>query len=69
MINWVVLERKNGFMICGLLEQQFAIRDPPAAQCGIIATTDLESFTADVDAEANALGDAATDFLNIDLGL
>lgn len=35
----------------------------------IFATSDLESFTADVDAEANALGDAATDFLNIDLGL
>ena len=35
----------------------------------IVATSDLESFTADVNAEANALGDAATDFLNIDLGL
>ena len=35
----------------------------------IVATTDFESFTADVDAETNALGDAATDFLNIDLGL
>jgi uncharacterized membrane protein YjgN (DUF898 family) len=35
----------------------------------IVANTDLESFTADTDAETNALGDAATDFLNIDLGL
>jgi uncharacterized membrane protein YjgN (DUF898 family) len=39
------------------------------SKLSIIATTDLESFTADVDAETNALGDAATDFLNIDMGL
>jgi uncharacterized membrane protein YjgN (DUF898 family) len=39
------------------------------SKLSIVANTDLESFTADVNAEANALGDAATDFLNIDLGL
>jgi uncharacterized membrane protein YjgN (DUF898 family) len=38
-------------------------------QLSIVATADLESFTSDGNAEANALGDAATDFLNIDLGL
>jgi uncharacterized membrane protein YjgN (DUF898 family) len=35
----------------------------------LISTTDLESFTADTDQASNALGDAATDFFNIDLGL